>query len=169
MSPEQVVAACSTAIIERRWRDVLSHLIPETLAEFGAQQLTSAHHMRQRGDALRYHLERFGVASIVDLEALTPGELFCRWLERADIRNTGRYVDDVLVAPVPIGHVMEGKDTAHVVCRHPLRGDDLVVISLRRSDRGHWLAQADYQTFMGGFSVGAIAIDVEIPRVAASE
>lgn len=134
-TPEQVTRQFGAAMRANDWVGTAQLMHPDALAHFRAMFLPIL-----RADTSGQLCERlFATTSSAELAALPDAELFARFF-RTLVSGTPELGGMFAGADmVPVGHVLEGDDVAHVVFRMKVAADDGVTItkvqamSLRRS------------------------------------
>jgi hypothetical protein len=150
--PELLVGSVIDALEGGRWEEVLGRIDPRELAQWRRTLLSALRFQASELPGEAGPLAGWGAASIEELEALAPGELFARWLQAFSpgARLRGELGSK---APFPppiersvLGSVAEGDDVAHVVYRERTgsRHGNVRVATVRR--RGsEWLLSIDYE------------------------
>lgn len=151
--------------------------MPRDVAEYTVRQ-----HRRHQEDHIMHPEHEFaGITSWAEIATLAPDDLASRWLEAHDPANEMRrqlarkgrpsLADDFLPPQrqlLPLGHVREGDNLAHVVCREryaqpgfaasgaesPGSESDpapgwLQIVPVRRDERGDWYVLFDYVLLTG--------------------
>jgi hypothetical protein len=134
-TPEQVTRQFGAAMRTNDWVGTAQLMHPDALARFRAMFIPIL-----RADDTGQLCERlFATTSSAEVAALPDAELFARFF-RTLVSGTPELGGMFAGADmVPVGHVLEGADVAHVVFRMKVASDDGVTItkvqamSLRRS------------------------------------
>jgi hypothetical protein len=140
-SPEAVAKAYFNALKANKPDEAARLMHPEALKAFRGMLLGAAKAADEEGQAKELLRLFSGVDSLDALKKLDPPEFFAAFL-----KAVGKLRPEIVgiltksEAQV-LGHVKEGKDLAHVVCRLKAKVDEakmtgVTVISLRRTEKG---------------------------------
>jgi len=139
-TPEAVAARAVDAMREGRIDDFVKLMHPTAVADFKKMMMGIIEMAHKRGEAEELQ-ELFGGGTPEELSKLDDFEFFATFYknvlaEQPDFKAMAKGAKTTI-----LGHVMEGKDVAHVVHRMTVTTEDLAlkkmdVISLRRTKDG---------------------------------